>query len=128
PARLEAEQRAAVVDEVELDVAAAPQPLPGELALAARCAAAPGDERQVRLGDRAEAARGERQVGLPERAAGNSGRARRRGLARRRELVEEDAADAARLAAVREVEVLVAAALELVVERGVPRVALRLEH
>src|SRR5580765_8479231 len=105
-ARLQAEQRAAVVDEVELDVARAPVGLEGTLALTERSAFAALDDRHV----------GGQEV-LTDRA-----RQRERMLEGRvGEIVEEDAADAARLAAVPEIKVFVAPALVARVVIGAER-------
>jgi hypothetical protein len=105
-ARLQAEQRAAVVHEVELDVAAAPVGLEVALALAVRGVAAAPDDRQVR-----------RQEGVADRAHQREARVE----AALGEVVEEDAADAARLVAVLEEEVLVAPALEARIQVGAER-------
>ena len=97
--RLEAEDRAAVVDQVELHVAAAAILLPGSLPLAVRQILPPPEDRQVR---RQEAVAGIADEG--EDAV---------------EIVEEDAADAAGLLAMRQVEILVAPLLELrMIDRG----------
>src|SRR5690606_11319638 len=94
-AGLQAEQGAAIVDQVELDVAAAAVELEVALALAVGGVAAPFDDRQVRVeeavADRAHVGEVAVEVAV--------------------QVVEEQAADAARLLAVLEVEVLVAPAL-----------------
>src|SRR5207248_5985628 len=105
-ARLQAEQRAAVVDQVELDVAAAAVLLERLLLRRVRLRLAPPGDRQVGVEEvvAAVAHEGEQpaEVAL--------------------EAVEEDAADAARLAAVWQVEVVVAPLLEapVVGDVGVP--------
>src|SRR6185436_20888590 len=93
-ARLQAEQRAAVVDEVELDVAPAAIRLEGALALAEGMLPALLDDR--RIGGQEMVADRPREI--EGAVIGN--------------VVEEDAADAARLVAMLEVEVLVAPLLE----------------
>src|SRR5207245_8383938 len=93
---MQAEKRAAVVDQVELDVARAPVSLEGALALAE------GD---------VLAALKDRDVGLQEVLADGARQREAMIEARVGEIVEEDAADAARLAAVPEVKVFVAPAL-----------------
>src|SRR5690606_5472626 len=91
------EQRAAVVDQVELDVAPAAPGLEVALALAVRFVAVAFDDRRIRV-----------EEGIPDRA-----RERERPLeARLVQVVEEDAADAARLVAVLQEEVVVAPLLE----------------
>src|SRR5688572_27685206 len=102
-ARLQAEERAAIVDQVELDVAAAPVGLEAALALA---------ERQVFPSFE------KRYVGLEEMVAD---RLRQVERGRLRQVVEEDAADAARLVAVAQVEVFVAPALVLRIVIGAER-------
>src|SRR3954452_6230358 len=91
PARLQAEQGAAVVDQVEFDIASAAVGLEFALALAERQALSSLDDRQIggqeMLADRAHQREAGVEVGLGE-------------------VVEEDAADAARLVAMLEVEVL----------------------
>ena len=95
--RLQAEQRAAVPDEVELDVAAAPVRLEVALALAERRIAAPLEDRRVRV----------------EEVVADAARHRERALeAAFVEVVVEDPADAARLLPMLEEKVLVAVALE----------------
>src|SRR5688500_8958540 len=108
PAGAQAEARAAVVHQVELDVAAAAQPLPPPLALAPRRADAPADQRQVGGHEGGRAVRDEGEEGLAVAVA---------------QVVEEDPSHAASLAAVGEVEVLVAPALEPRVEGAVVAVA-----
>src|SRR5581483_10410972 len=110
PVGLEAERGAAVVEQVELDVAAAAQELELPLAIAVRVGAAAARDRQVRVEERLARVAHEREVAL--------------GIAH--ELIEEQPAHAARLAAVREVEVLVAPFLEARVELGVVAIAHRL--
>src|SRR5690606_26364762 len=88
-----------VEGEVELGVAPAPEPLERRLALAPRRALPPLDDGDVR--------RQERAPGLTDEVE--------RPLGILPEVVEEDAADAAGLLAVREVEVLVAPRLEAAV-------------
>src|SRR5690606_2483456 len=101
-AGLQAEQRAAVVDQVELDVAPAAPGLEVALALAVRFVAVAFDDRRIRV-----------EEGIPDRA-----RERERPLeARLVQVVEEDAADAARLVAVLQEEVVVAPLLEARVDR-----------
>ena len=106
-ARLQAEQRAAVVEQVELDVAAAAELLEGPLL--ARCTARPcggGRSAGTRRGNASPQSRTKAKSALEVAF----------------EVVEEDAADAARLAAVRQEEVLVAPLLEarVVDRRRVP--------
>ena len=104
-------RRAAVADEVELDVAAAPVGLEVALALAV---------------GRVAAALHDRQVGRQEGIADGAHHREAALEAEFGEVVEEDAADAARLVAVLEEEVLVAPVLEarvLVVAEGRQRVA-----
>src|SRR5690606_35683544 len=94
-AALQAEVGAAVVDQVEFDVAPAPVELEPALALAVRRVLAALDDRQVgveeAVADRPQVGEILLQVGV--------------------QVVEEQAADAAGLVAVPEVEVLVAPAL-----------------
>src|SRR5207342_1190559 len=100
-ARLQPEQRAAVVYQVELDVASAPVQLELALAFAMRHAAATFDDRQVgieeTIADRAQVG----EVALEVRV----------------QVVEEQAADAAGLVAMLDEEIFVAPALV----RGVAR-------
>src|SRR5262249_52938630 len=96
-ARLQAEQRSPVVHEIELDVASPTIRLEIALALAVR---------------RVPAALDDRQVGREEMIADAANDAEARIEVRGGEIVEEDAADPARLAAVAKAEVLVAPALE----------------
>ena len=100
PAGLQPEQRAAVVDEVELDVAAAPQQLERALALAERRRAPPLRDRQPGLREGLADRAREREAGLEGRLV---------------EVVEEEPADAARLVAVRQEEIAVAPGLVLLV-------------
>src|SRR5690606_4353219 len=95
--RLQPEQGAAVVDQVELDVAAAPIGLEVALPLAVGGVAVPLDDRRVGL-----------EEGVADRA-----RHRVRGVETRLvQVVEEHAAHAAGLAPMPKVEVLVAPLLE----------------
>src|SRR6185437_12164941 len=104
--RLKPEQRAAVPDEIELDVAAAPVRLEVALALAVRHRAPSLDDRRVRVDE------------VVADASRHRERAREAALV---EVVEEDAADAARLVAMLEVEVRVACALHARIEIGAIR-------
>src|ERR1700724_4651508 len=103
---LQAQEGAAVVEEVELDVTAAAIELELALAIAERRAAAALDDRQVRG-----------QVGVAH-PADELEAAREAPL---RQVVEEEAADAAGLSTVPEVEVVVAPALEARVDLGAER-------
>src|SRR5687768_2279390 len=94
PARLQAEQRAAVVHQVELDVAPAPVGLEIPFALAERMVLPALEDRQVRF-----------QQMIAHRFRQVEG-----GLFR--EVIEEDAADPPRLAAMAQLEVFVAPLLE----------------
>src|SRR5690606_33182197 len=100
-ARLESEQRAAVVDEIELDVSSAPPCLERALALAVGFVAMTQHDRRVGveegIADRAQQREAVREAALVQ-------------------VVEEDAADAARLVAVLQKEVFVAPALEARIE------------
>src|SRR5690606_16101389 len=100
-ARLQAEQRAAVVDEVELDVAAAPVQLELALAFAEGRRPAPFDDRQVGVEERIADAAREREAALEAAVV---------------EIVEEQAADAARFVAMLEEEILVAPPLPVRIE------------
>ncbi len=105
-ARLQAEMRAAVPDQVELDIAAAPVGLERALRLAVRHRLAPLHDRQV---------------GRQERIADRT-RHRERGLdVGFADVVEEHAADAARLLAMLQEEVLVAPGLVARVALGAER-------
>src|SRR5262249_1342682 len=97
PARLQAEQRPAIIDEIEFDVATAAVRLEIPLALS--------------VGE-AHAALRHGQVGREEMIADALRQPEAALEAPVAEVVEEYAADAARLAAVLEVEVVVAPALE----------------
>src|SRR6185312_4272803 len=110
PVGLEPERGAAIVDEVELDVAPAAQELELPLALAPGVAAPSPHDRQIGLEERVTRVAHEGEVA--------------RGIAL--QLIEEDAAHAARLAAVREVEVFVAPLFVARVVRGVVAIADRL--
>ena len=96
PAGLQAEQRAAVVDQIEFDVAAAAIQLEFALALAVGMSLAALDDRQIGIEKPVADRLRQREAALE--AAGI-------------EIVEEQPADAARLVAVLEEEVLVAPAL-----------------
>ena len=111
---MQAEQRAAIPHEVELDVAAASIGLEVTLALAIGCVVAALDDGQIG-----------RQEGVAH------GAQHREALleAEFREIVEEDAADAARLVAVLQEKIVVAPALEARMQVGAEgrqRVATRL--
>ena len=105
-ARLQAEQGAAVAHQVELDVAAAPVGLEVAFALAVR---------RVLAALRGSA--GRRRGSRRRRSAPSRTTARSRLV----EVVEEDAADAARLVAVLQVEIVVAPLLEARMQVGAER-------
>jgi hypothetical protein len=83
PARLQPEQGPAVVDEVELDVAAAPQRLPAALALAVGRRAAPLDDRQVGGQQRRDAVLDAGEVGFEVVRFARSAEAFRRAATKR---------------------------------------------
>src|SRR5690606_14626950 len=97
----QAEQGAAVVDQVELDVAAAAVELELAFALAVGRVAAALDDRQVGV----------------EEAVAHGAQVREVGVEVAVQVVEEQAADAARLVAMLDEEVVVAPALVRVVAR-----------
>src|SRR5205823_2654992 len=92
----QAEQCAAVIDQVELDIAAAAELLKGSLLQCEGFVLAALGDRQVRLQEVVAAVADEGKEGVDIAL----------------EVVEEDAADAARLAAVRQVEIIVTPLLE----------------
>mmetsp|Transcript_19535 Transcript_19535/g.57892 ORF Transcript_19535/g.57892 Transcript_19535/m.57892 type:complete len:438 (+) Transcript_19535:431-1744(+) len=108
PARLEPKRRAAVVHQVELDVAPAAQQLPLLLLLRERIVLVLPHDRAVGLHHVVDAVLGEGQDGVGILVV---------------EVIEEDAAEAAALAAVADEEVVVRPLLELVVVLGVVLVA-----
>src|SRR6266480_7927809 len=97
PARLQTEQGAAVVHQIEFDIAAAPVGLEFFFSFTVWQIFPSFDYRAIRREEMISHGAGERK-GKIEVAIG--------------EVIEEDAADAARLAAVAQVEILVALALE----------------
>ena len=113
------EASAAVVDEVKLDVAAAAQLLPLLLGWGEGHVLAALDDGHVGGEEGGEAVGDKRKEGLLGVLRGGGGGLEEGGV----EVVEEDAADAAGLAAVGQVEVLVAPGLELGVVGGVVAVA-----
>src|SRR5579884_1159215 len=112
-AGLQAEQRAAIVDQVELDVAAAAVELEFALGFAKLYIFPFFHNRQVRVEETVADRALEREAALE--AAGV-------------EVVEEQAADAARLAAVAQIEVFVAPALAARIDVGAERRAQRARH
>src|SRR6185503_2944804 len=105
-ARLQSEQRAAIPDQVELHVAAAPIRLEVALAIPVRRVLASREDRRVH-----------RQESVADRAREGEAPVEAFGV----EVVEEDAADAPRLLAMTQIEVIVAGALHLRIERGAVR-------
>src|SRR5690606_7434603 len=106
PARLQPEQRAAIVDEVELDVTTAAPRLEITLALGPRLVAMAHDDRRIRFEEGVAHRSCQRETGHEAAFV---------------EVIEEDAADAARLVAVLQEEVIVAPALEARVPVGTER-------
>src|SRR6266852_443325 len=116
-AGLEAEQRAAVVEQVELDITAASDELVTALLRRPRLEHVPADQHRVDGEEGFADIVGEGEVALPAAA-----------VAAAVEIVEEDAADAARLVAVLEEEILIAPFLEALVVVGIVRIARGLER